>query len=138
MNDSYTSFQIKIENNHKRNLTFSGLIKGPNVRTPNRLINKESCQTRNHGELTFVAQSGLDPLLILIIAHLMFNDSLCCSYKYNWCLCRFKGKLYILRLTFIIKKRFFIILHELFGIKFKPDLIIMKFSPGSYGVKISI
>jgi len=38
----------------------------------------------------------------------------------------------------MIKKLFFIILHELFGIKFKPDLIIMKFSPGSYGVKISI
>ena len=35
----------------------------------------------------------LPSVLILILA---LNDSLCCSNKYNWCLCRFIGKLYIL------------------------------------------
>jgi len=30
----------------------------------------------------------LPSMLILIIADQILNDSLCCSYKYNWCLCR--------------------------------------------------
>jgi len=32
-------------------------------------------------------------VLIQIIADQILNDSLCCSYKYNWCLCRFIFKL---------------------------------------------
>ena len=36
----------------------------------------------------------LPSVLILIIAHQTLNDSLCCSNKYNWCFCRFIGKLY--------------------------------------------
>ena len=37
----------------------------------------------------------LPSVLILVIADRIMNDSLCCFYKYNWCLCRFKAKLYI-------------------------------------------
>jgi len=33
----------------------------------------------------------LPSMLILIIADQILNDSLCCSNKYNWCLCRFTG-----------------------------------------------
>ena len=44
----------------------------------------------------------LPSVLILIIADQMLNDSLRCAYKYNWCLCRFIGKLYILLWTFLI------------------------------------
>jgi len=28
-------------------------------------------------------------ILIHVIADQIFNDKLCCSYRYNWCLCRF-------------------------------------------------
>ena len=38
----------------------------------------------------------LASVLIVIIAHQILNDSLCCSNKYKWCLCRFISKLYIL------------------------------------------
>jgi len=31
----------------------------------------------------------LPSVLILIIPVQILNDSLCCSNKYNWCLCRF-------------------------------------------------
>ena len=37
----------------------------------------------------------LPSVLILIIADQILNDSMCCSNKYKWCLCRFIGKLYI-------------------------------------------
>jgi len=46
----------------------------------------------------FIMKSGPGPnfiiedlpsVLILIIADQMLNDSLCCSNKYNWCVCRF-------------------------------------------------
>ena len=30
-----------------------------------------------------------------------FNDSLCCSYKYNWCKCTCTGKIYILLIIFL-------------------------------------
>jgi len=60
--------------------------------------------------------------LILIIADQILNDSLCCSYKYNWCLCRFIGKLYILLLTFLIYLSVIcIFLPETIWIKLKPD-----------------
>jgi len=45
----------------------------------------------------------LPSVLIQIIADQLLNDSLCCSNKYNWCLCRFIGKLYILLQTILIK-----------------------------------
>jgi len=31
----------------------------------------------------------LPPVLILIVADQILNESKCCSNKYNWCLCRF-------------------------------------------------
>ena len=63
--------------------------------------------------------------LILIIADQSLNYLLCCSYKCNWCLIGFMGKLFILLLSFLINvsKKLCIILHELFWIKFRPDLI---------------
>jgi len=51
-------------------------------------------------------------VLILIIADQIVNDLLCCSYKYNWCLCRF---IYILLLTFLLNvSGICIILHVIF------------------------
>ena len=54
----------------------------------------------------------LPSVLILIIADRMLNDSLCYSYKYNWFVCRFIDKLYILFWTFLIN----LLLHEIFWI----------------------
>ena len=69
-------------------------------------------------------------VLILIIANQISNDSLCCFNKYNFCLCRFIGKLYILFLTFLINlSKICIISHERVWIKLKPDYIIMKLGP---------
>ena len=34
----------------------------------------------------------LPPVLILIVADQILNESKCCSNKYNWCLCRFIAK----------------------------------------------
>ena len=46
-----------------------------------------------------------------------FNDSLCCSYKYNWCKCTCTGKIYILLIIFlIILPEICILLHQLFGL----------------------
>ena len=41
-------------------------------------------------------------VLILIVAHQILNDSLCCSYTYNLSLCRLLGKPDILLLIFLI------------------------------------
>ena len=78
----------------------------------------------------FHNQGSIHSVTHIMIATQILNDSLCCSYKYNWCLCRFIGTLYILLLTFLINlSEICIILHEIFWIKLKPDLMIMKSSP---------
>ena len=62
--------------------------------------------------------TDLPSVLILMIADQIWNHSLCCSYKYNWCLCRVIGKLEILLLTLlIILSDICIILLEIFWIK---------------------
>jgi len=64
---------------------------------------------------------ALPSVLILIIAHQISNDSLCCSNRYIWCfICRFTDNLYILLLTFLtflLEIDLCIILHEIFWIK---------------------
>ena len=58
----------------------------------------------------------------LIIADQILNDLLCCSYKYNLCLCRSIGQLYILLITFLINfSDICKVLHETFWIKLKTD-----------------
>ena len=60
----------------------------------------------------------------------MLNDSLCCSYKYNWCLCRFIGELYILLLTFlIILSEICIISHEIFRLNYVNDVFFLNWQP---------
>ena len=63
----------------------------------------------------------LPSVLILTIADQIVNDSLCCSYTYNCCLCRVIGKLYILLLTFLIDlSEICVIVHDIISIKLKP------------------
>ena len=69
----------------------------------------------------------LPSVLILIITDQILNDSMCCSYKYNWCLCRFIGKLYIFLITLF---EICIFWHEVYWIKFKPDWSNVKLGPG--------
>ena len=46
------------------------------------------------------------------------NDSLCCSHKYSWCVCRCIGKLYSPFLTFLINlSKICIFLHKIYWIK---------------------
>ena len=60
----------------------------------------------------------LPSVLIIIISDQILNDSLCCLNKYNWCLCRFIGKLYILLWTLLeILSVISIFVHEVFWIK---------------------
>ena len=94
------------------------------------------CEWIYHEHLTWGPNfiiKDLPSVLILIIADQILNDSLCCSNTYNWCLCRFMGKLYILLLTFLITLfEICIILHEIYWIKSKSDKSIMKLGPGSF------
>ena len=79
------------------------------------------CVKKDYPGLDFIIKD-LPSVLILIIAYQTLNDSLCCSNKYNWCVCRFIGKQYILLLTFLINlSEICIIVHERILIKFKPD-----------------
>ena len=65
---------------------------------------------------------GFTSLFILIISDQISNDLLCCSDKYNWCLCTCLDTLYILLLTcMIILFEVSIILPEFLWIKLKPD-----------------
>ena len=59
-------------------------------------------------------------VLKLILADQILDDSLCSSYKCNWCICRFIDKLYILSLTFRIPlPEVRIMLNEIFLIQVK-------------------
>ena len=70
--------------------------------------------------LDFIIED-LPSVLILIISKQVLNESLCRSYKFNWCVCRCIGKLWILTVTFLINlSEICIIMHTLFWIKFKP------------------
>jgi len=59
-----------------------------------RALNNDNQDFRRPGP-DFIIKD-LPSVLILLIADQHLNDSLCCSNKYNWCLCRSIGKLYIM------------------------------------------
>ena len=75
----------------------------------------------NKTGLDFIIKD-LPTVLIILFANQKLKKLLCCSYKYNWYLCRLIGKLqvYFLLLTFLIHlSEICINLHEVFGIKLK-------------------
>ena len=64
----------------------------------------------------------LPEVLILIIADHISIDSLCISYKYNRCLCKFIGELYTHFLTFLVHlSEICVLLHAIFRIKLRHD-----------------
>ena len=48
------------------------------------------CNDTEPPGLSFII-TDLPSVFVLIITDLILNDSLCCSYTFSWCFCRFKG-----------------------------------------------
>ena len=68
--------------------------------------------------LDFIIKDLPSVLILRITANQILINLLCCSYKYNWCLCRFIGKLYILLWTLLeILSVISIFVHKVFWIK---------------------
>ena len=68
--------------------------------------------------LDFIIKDLPSVLILRITANQILINLLCCSYKYNWCLCRFINKLYILLWTLLeILSVISIFVHKVFWIK---------------------